>query len=125
LVDVIRDRREPPVLLVCRFRPDALTPAREALRLLSEQPGCVEATLAQAIDEPDAWLLVARFDSVAAYRRALRPFPVREHVIPWLSSALPGEPATYEPRLDARAGEVTEHPSLLTVNDGVSPARGE
>lgn len=113
------------MLLVCRFRPSAelLDQARDALRLLTGQPGCLDATLAQATDDPSAWLLVARFESVAAYRRALSPFPVRERVAPWLAAALP-EPSTYEPRLEARAGEVTEHPSLI-ASDAATVRLGE
>jgi quinol monooxygenase YgiN len=105
------------VLLVCRFAPDDETSfldrARRALPLLAEQSGCRGAELGRASDDPGRWLLVASFDSVAAYRRALSPFAVREHVVPWLSEALADEPATFERRLSAEpGGGVTEHDSL-------------
>jgi hypothetical protein len=49
---------------------------------------------------------------VDAYRRALSPFPMREHVVPLLSEALADEPATYDVLADAVAGSVTERVSL-------------
>jgi quinol monooxygenase YgiN len=110
------------VLLVCRFRPGDrdrfVERAERALRLLSAQPGCLDATLAQATDDPGAWLLVARFASVAAYRRALSPFDVREHVVPLLAEALADEPAGYEPLLHAAGGELTRHASLIARDAG-------
>lgn len=123
------------MLLVCRYRvaaPDAGTfaaRAEPALVLLSAQDGCRSVTLARAVEYADRWLLIARFDSVAAYRRALSPFEVREVVVPFLSRADPpgpgssgtgnldsgpdGEPATFEPILDAAGGVLTRSASLL------------
>jgi quinol monooxygenase YgiN len=107
------------VLLVCRFAPDDVDAfvarARRALALLVEQPGCRDAQLGRATDDPGRWVLVASFDSVTAYRRALQPFEVREHVVPWLSEALADEPAAYERRLEAGPDQgVVEHESLLS-----------
>jgi quinol monooxygenase YgiN len=107
------------VLLVCRFIvPDADAPgflahARRALQLLTAQPGCRGGELGRSPDDPQRWVLLARFDSVVAYRRALAPFDVREHVVPLLSDAVTGEPATFEVLLDAAHGRVAEHASLL------------
>jgi quinol monooxygenase YgiN len=107
------------VLLVCRFAvpeadaPGLLTHARRALQLLTAQPGCRGGELGRSPDDPQRWVLLARFDSVVAYRRALSPFDVREHVVPLLSDALTGEPATFEVLLDAADGRVAEHTSLL------------
>ncbi|MGE3284894.1 MAG: antibiotic biosynthesis monooxygenase [Pseudonocardia sp.] len=115
------------MLLVCRFAvpaaPDDLTDpdavarfvarARRALELLTEAPGCLGGELGRAVDEPRRWVLAVRFASVDAYRRALSPFPVREHVVPLLSEALADEPATYEVLVGGVDGRVTEHPSLL------------
>jgi quinol monooxygenase YgiN len=110
------------VLLVCRFRPqdpeDFLRRARRAVELITAQPGCLDATLAQAIDEPASWLLVARFTSVAAYRRAMSPFPIREHVVPLLAEALTESPSVYEPRLHAADGQVAELTSLIAKDAG-------
>jgi hypothetical protein len=63
-------------------------------------------------------VLTVRFASVVAYRRALSPFDVREHVVPLLSEALVDEPATYETLAEARDGAVTEHSSLLASDKG-------
>ena len=106
------------VLLVCRFTvPTAEAPAfaarlRRALELLTAAPGCLGGEAGRAVDDPQRWVLTVRFTSVDAYRRALGPFPVREHVVPLLSEALADEPATYEVLLDAAAGTATERRSL-------------
>lgn len=65
------------------------------------------------MDEPQRWVLTVRFTTVDAYRRALSPFEVREHVVPLLSEAETDEPATYESLLTASGGEATPHASLL------------
>jgi len=107
------------MLLVCRFAVDPgdaaefRERARHALRLLSAQPGCIGGELGRAIEEPQRWTLIVRFASVDAYRRALGPFPVREHVVPLLAEALADEPATFETLVAAVDGAVTDHQSLL------------
>jgi quinol monooxygenase YgiN len=102
------------VLLVCRFAttPDLLARARTALELLTAAKGCLGGELGRSVDEPDRWVLTVRFASVDAYRRALSPFPVREHVVPLLSEADADEPATFETLLQATGGAVTPHESL-------------
>lgn len=103
------------MLLVCRFvdpAPSFPARARVALELLCAAPGCLGGELGRAVDEPGAWVLTVRFASVDAYRRALSPFPVREHVVPLLAEAVP-ELSTYETLMTAQAGDVREHPSLL------------
>jgi quinol monooxygenase YgiN len=110
------------VLLVCRFAVTAAeAPAftarlRRALELLTTAPGCRGGEAGRAVDDPARWVLTVRFASVDAYRRALSPFPVREHVVPLLSEALADEPATYEVLVEAAAGSVTEHSSLRAEN---------
>jgi quinol monooxygenase YgiN len=107
------------MLLVCRFAvtpedsPAFLARARRALELLTDAGGCLGGELGRSVDEPQRWVLAVRFTSVDAYRRALSPFPVREHVVPLLSEALPDEPAAYETLVSATEGAATEHPSLL------------
>lgn len=112
------------VLLVCRFavepdaRPTFLERGRRAVALLGAQSGCRSVELGQATEDDAAWVLVAVFDTAAAYRRALSPFDVREHVIPFLSEALTGDeqPATFERRIAADAADpagTTEHASVL------------
>jgi quinol monooxygenase YgiN len=106
------------VLLVCRFAvppeaaPGFLARARRALELLTASAGCRGGELGRSVDEPQRWVLTVRFESVPAYRRALSPFPVREHVVPLLSEALADEPSTFETLLEAATGQVHEHPSL-------------
>jgi hypothetical protein len=108
------------VLLVCRFGPEEtgdgfLDRARHAMGLLARQPGCERVELGRAVEEPGEWVLVAVFTSLTDYRRALSPFEVREHVVPFLSAARTDAPATFERRLTARAGhdDVEENPSIL------------
>jgi hypothetical protein len=102
------------VLLVCRFTAtsDLVARARTALELLTAADGCLGGELGRSVDEPDRWVLTVRFASVHAYRRALSPFPVREHVVPLLSEAQTDEPATFETLLEATDGAVTHHESL-------------
>lgn len=115
------------MLLVCRFAPDDevafLERARRAVPLLAAQPGCRGVELGPGVDEPEQWVLVARFDSVTAYRRALGPFDVREHVVPWLAEASTSDPAVFERRLEAGAEGLREHASLRLDGGGAAPER--
>ncbi|WP_199442288.1 antibiotic biosynthesis monooxygenase family protein [Umezawaea beigongshangensis] len=112
------------MLLVCRFRvavadtADFTARARRALELLTAQRGCLRGVLSRSTDSDDRWVLTVEFESVTAYRRALSPFEVREHVVPLLSQALADEPAAYEPVLDAAAGDVATRTSLLASDAG-------
>jgi hypothetical protein len=106
------------VLLVCRFVVPSAAEAftariRRALELLTAAPGCLGGEAGRAVDDPDRWVLTVRFASVDAYRRALSPFPVREHVVPLLAQARTDGPAAFETLLSADGGAVTEHESLL------------
>ena len=105
------------VLLVCRFAvptgvDDFTARVRRALELLTAAPGCLGGAAGRAVDDPDRWVVTVRFASVDAYRRALNPFPVREHVVPLLSEALADEPATFETLVTATAGHVDDLPTL-------------
>ena len=109
------------MLLVCRFVVPAAADEfaariRRALELLIAAPGCLGGEAGRAVDDPDRWVLTVRFASVDAYRRALSPFPVREHVVPLLSEALADEPATFETLVTASAGHADERPSLRAEN---------
>ena len=115
------------MLLVCRYRVAAgdvrtfTARARRAIELLTTQPGCRQATLARATEDNETWLLVAEFDSVNAYRRALSPFDVREHVVPLLSESDgsgTGGPSTFERLLVGAGGAVTDRPSLIAADAG-------
>ena len=64
--------------------------------LLAAQPGCRGVELGRSVDETGHWVL-RRASTVPAYRRALQPFDVREHVVPLLSGpSRTGEAATFE-----------------------------
>lgn len=108
------------MLLVCRFTVPAADTDRfreragRALRLLTAAAGCRGGELGRAVDDPARWVLTARFESVDAYRRALSPFEVREHVVPLLSEAEVDGPAAFETLLDAADGRLRTHPSLLS-----------
>ncbi|KAA2266054.1 antibiotic biosynthesis monooxygenase [Solihabitans fulvus] len=112
------------MLLVCRFAvaeadaPAFVVRARRALELLTAQPRCLRGVLGRATDEPDRWVLTVEFESVVAYRRAMSPFEVREHVVPLLSEALADEPAAFEVLLDGADGSVRTHTSLLAADAG-------
>lgn len=69
-------------------------------------------------------MLTVEFASVVAYRRAMSPFEIREHVVPLLSEALTDEPAMYEPLLVAADGEVDRQVSLL-AEDAFTVRLGE
>lgn len=118
------------MILICHFAVDPdqagefMSRAHRALSLLSAQPGCRDGQLGRSPDEVTRWVLVVRFDSVVAYRRALAPFEVREQVIPLLAEALTREPGGYEVLVTAHGGTVTDHASLLAVNPAEQPCSG-
>lgn len=107
------------MLLVCRFTvppggAEAFAArARRALELLTAAPGCRGGEVGRAVEDPRSWVLSVRFATVDAYRRALSPFPVREHVVPLLAEALTDAEATFETLLAGTDGAVVAHPSLL------------
>lgn len=117
------------MILICHFSVDPADAAdqggvfavraRAALELLSAQAGCRGGQLARSPDDITRWVLVVRFESVVAYRRALSVFEVREQVVPLLSEALTGESGGYEVLATAEYGAdsaVVDHASLLSVD---------
>jgi quinol monooxygenase YgiN len=70
------------VLVVARLRPpddeeSFRAGVRAALEALAARPGHVSSRLAQALDEPDTWVLVSEWVNVGSYRRALSSYDVR------------------------------------------------
>lgn len=61
--------------------------AVEPLAMLAASPECGRLLFAHSTDSIEKFLLVAEFESAAAYRRSLSPWPMRMVVIPWLSTA--------------------------------------
>jgi quinol monooxygenase YgiN len=94
------------VLAVNRFRvPEAdaasfqaeLAAARD---LLAAQRGYVDGSLGRNLDDPGLWVLVTRWESVGAYRRALSAYDVKLHAWTTLGRAI-DEPGAFE---DAEPG---------------------
>jgi len=65
-------------------------PALDALR---GSAGCLSAALVRAVEEPTLWLLIAEWEGVGAYRRALSSYDVRLYAHPFLARALTDESA--------------------------------
>lgn len=107
------------MLLVCSFTvsddeaAEFSALASRAIELLTAQPGCRRAVLGRSADEPAQRVLTVEFASVVAYRRAMSPFEVREHVIPLLSR---GESAVYETLAEGIDGQVTRHASVVAAD---------
>jgi hypothetical protein len=101
------------VLVVTRFvvggsAADAFVArAHIALVALAARPGYRAGRLARAVDEPDQWVLVAEWDSIGAYRRALSTYDVKVHATPLLAEAL-DEPSAFEVLASAQAGGAIE-----------------
>ncbi len=89
-----------PVLVVTRFRVPAdddafRAEAERAWELLAGRPGYLDGTLGRNVDDPQLWVLVTRWESVGAYRRALSTYEVKIGAVPLLGRAL-DEPSAYE-----------------------------
>jgi len=69
-----------------------------AVAALATRPGHVSSRLTRALDDPSSWALVSEWESVGAYRRALRNPEVRMVSAPVLAGGwLHGEePTAYE-----------------------------
>ncbi len=113
-------------VLVAHFRLDAPTrrdrpeadpipeSAREPLALLGASPQCLRLRFARSTDAADRFVLVAEFESAASYRRSLSPWPMRIHVIPWLSTAELDVTAVNEVLYSSIEGAVTvTEPTVL------------
>lgn len=69
--------------------------AREALKALTERPGCLEGRVSRSIDEPDLWVLSTRWETVGAYRRALSNAEVKVRAVPLMYRCI-DEPTAFE-----------------------------
>ncbi len=67
----------------------------EVLAVFASRPGCLDASLGRAADEPTLWLLLSRWQDVGAYRRALSSYDVKICLIPLQRLAI-DEPSAYE-----------------------------
>jgi len=69
--------------------------AREVARLLAGLEGCRGVDVTRASDDRTLWAMVARWDSVGSYRKALSSYDVKLKAVPFLSRAI-DEPTAYE-----------------------------
>jgi quinol monooxygenase YgiN len=103
------------VLVVARLRPpddpDSFrSDIRAVLEALAARPGHVSSRLAQALDDPQQWVLVSEWVNVGSYRRALSSFDVKMASAALMGAAV-DEPSAYDvleqiPAGPAAAGEV-------------------
>ena len=111
------------LLVVSRFRvadaarADFLADAGRAVAALTEQPGCLAASIAQSTDEPGLIAIRTEWSGVGTYRRALSAFDVKVNAIPLLSSAI-DEPSAYEVVHHWTPQGVTVAPSGLAADAG-------
>lgn len=90
------------VLVVNRFREAADGRGRlradleRAHALIAARPGYVDGQVGRNLDDPGLWVLVTRWESVGAYRRALSSYEIKAEAVPVLSAAI-DEPSAYEP----------------------------
>lgn len=74
-----------------RFRDDAA----QVARLLASFPGCEGVQVGRASDDPSLWVMVARWQTVGSYRKALSSYEVKVNAVPFLSRAI-DEPTAFE-----------------------------
>ncbi|MGH8875796.1 MAG: antibiotic biosynthesis monooxygenase family protein [Stackebrandtia sp.] len=97
-----------------RFHADA----KAALTALSACPGFVDGRCGGGLDDGETWVLVTRWETVGAYRRALSAYDVKMYATPLLAQALP-EASAFEVNLAAEPGGVlTENASDRSAEPG-------
>jgi quinol monooxygenase YgiN len=97
-------RQDVPVadwVVVMRFAVDAdgadafLDDASAVTRVLAGFDGCSGIEVARASDDPALWVMVARWESVGSYRKALSSYEVKLNAVPFLSRAI-DEPTAFQ-----------------------------
>lgn len=86
---------------------DWLKSAKSAILPLAACAGCLGTEIGLATDEADLAVVVTKWESVGAYRRALSNFDVKMQSIPFLSTAV-DESSAFEVVYRNIAGEITE-----------------
>ncbi|MET0862708.1 MAG: antibiotic biosynthesis monooxygenase [Nakamurella sp.] len=110
-------------LLIAYFAvdPDAaeqvLTDSADPVRLLAAQPDTNWLRWGRSTEDAGRLVLVAEFDSAAAYRRAQSPFDVRKLLIPWLSTAEIATSGAFEVLTAADGAELWE-PDVTVPDPG-------
>lgn len=82
--------------------------AKTAIAPLASRPGCESVQIGLATDESDLVVIVSRWESVGAYRKALSNFDVKAHSIPFLSTAV-DESSAFEVVFESVDGATSEH----------------
>lgn len=89
------------MISVTRYRVDAedqpafREAAEPALAAFAGRPGFVDGSVGRNTDEPQMWVMVTRWESVGAYRRALSAYEVKVLAVPLMYRAV-DEPGAYE-----------------------------
>ncbi len=86
---------------------EALADAAEPVRLLAVQPDTRRLRWGRSTEDARRLVLIAEFDTAAAFRRAQSPLDVRRVLIPWLSNAEVSLPAVFEVLSAAEGGELS------------------
>ena len=95
----------------------ALAQGTSAARLLAEQPDTRWLRWERSTEDAGRLVLIAEFDTAAAYRRAQSPLPVRAVLIPWLSGAQVQTSGAFEVLAAADAGRFWE-PDVTVPDPG-------
>ena len=72
-----------------------LADAGPALGAFAGRPGFVDGHVGRSTDDPALWVMVTRWESVGAYRRALSAYDVKVLAVPLMYRAV-DEPGAYE-----------------------------
>jgi len=118
------------MIVVNRYRVDddataEFLPLTEpALTALAARPGFVDGHVGRSTDEPYLWVMVTRWESVGAYRRALSSYEVKVHAVPLMYRAI-DEPGAFEVLLEHVGGSLTAHASDLAPGSGGSLATAQ
>lgn len=118
------------MIVVTRYRVDGdaaagfLALAEPALSALAARPGFEDGQVGRSSDEPATWVMVTRWESVGAYRRALSSYEVKVHAVPLMYLAI-DEPGAFEVLLEHAGGSLCAHVSDLAPGPGGSLATAQ
>lgn len=111
------------VLVISRFQvpPEQAaqfaSAARDAIAVLAESNGFLDASLGQATDDAELRVISTRWEGIGFYRKALSRYEVKLSVVPFLSMAV-DEPSAFEVVHRRNADGVVEATSGLAADAG-------
>lgn len=114
------------MLVVNRYRVETgdaagfLVQAELALAALAGRPGFLDGDVGRSTDDPRMWVMVTRWASVGAYRRALSSHEVKLQAVPLMYRAV-DEPGAYEVLLEHAADGLRAHASDLAADTLTGP----